>query len=648
MAIRKYYAASVSCLPLVVSAAAWAQAPDTGANPDDAEAHGVAIVVTANRMPMRLDQVGQSVTVLDQAVIEASQATGMTELLAQTPGVQFARNGGPGKPTSLYLRGAETGQTVILYDGVRLNDPSTTDAGASLSDILSADIAQIEVLRGAQSTLWGSQAIGGVINIVTRAPHAPFEANAQLEGGGLDSWQAKAGIGGRQDKLTWRLGGSYFRTDGVSALSSGTEPDGYENISLNGRIAYRFSDTVAIDLRSFYSDGRNEFDDFAGDAPVYGKSKQWLNYAGLTFDLFGRLKNRLAYTNTHIERINYDDSAPRAAQPVTFDAKGTTDRFEYQGILAIVSSWSAVFGFERAENHMRTASPSVAVPNPVPMRASDSTNGVYAQIQGEVLPGLTLAGGLRSEDHSTFGNKVVGSASAAWSLNGGDTVLRASWAEGFKAPSLYQLYSDYGNVDLAPETARSWDIGFEQRLFDHLSVSAVYFNRKTRNLIGFNFCGASLAHHPLCAPPRMGFYENIGRVHAEGVELGGSLTLGTFTASANYTFLDAISTTPGDVNEGKQLARRPRDTVNATLSYIWPIKLMTAVSMRYVGDTFDNAANTAVLEDYAVVDIRLSLPISETLEVYGRVENLFDKSYETTLGYSSYPRVAYGGIRLKF
>ena len=648
MSIKKYRAAYAFCLPLVMPATAWAQAPDVGTNSDEPDDHGAAIVVTANRMPMRLDQIGQSVTVLDRAAIEASQATGMTELLAQTPGVQFARNGGPGKSTSLYIRGAETGQTVILYDGVRLNDPSTTDAGASLSDILSADIAQVEVLRGAQSTLWGSQAIGGVINIITRAPHAPFEANAQLEGGGLDTWQAKAGIGGRQDKLTWRLGGSYFRTDGVSAVSSGTEPDGYENISLNGRIAYRFTDTVSIDLRSFYSYGRNEFDGFAGDAPVYGKSRQWLNYAGLTFDLFGRLQNRVAYANTQVKRMNYDDSAARATQPVTFDAKGTTDRFEYQGTLAIVPGWSAVFGFERAENHMRTASPSVAVPNPTPTLAADSTNGVYGQIQGEIVPGLTLTGGLRNEDHSTFGGKVVGSASAAWSLNGGDTVLRASWAEGFKAPSLYQLYSDYGNVDLAPETARSWDIGFEQRLFDHFSVSAVYFNRNTQNLIGFNSCTASLADHPLCAPPRTGFYENIGRVHAEGVELGGSVNFGAFTASANYTFLDATNMTPNDANRGKRLARRPRDNFNATLSYTWPIKLVTAVSVRYAGDAFDNAANTTVLDEYAVVDIRLSLPISDTLEVYGRVENLFDERYETALGYSSYPRVAYGGIRLRF
>ncbi|HWJ69209.1 MAG TPA: TonB-dependent receptor [Sphingobium sp.] len=645
MFVKKYHVAYAFCLPLVLPAAAWAQPSDSGAAADD---HDSTIVVTANRMPMRLDQVGQSVTVLDRQAIEASQATGITELLAQTPGVQFARNGGPGKSTSIYIRGADTGQTVILFDGVRLNDPSSADSGASMADILAGDIAQIEVLRGAQSTLWGSQAIGGVINIRTLAPHRPFEANGQVEAGGLETYQARAGLGGRQGKLTWRLGGSYFKTTGVSAIASGTEPDGYENVSANGRLAYRFTDHVALDLRSFYSFGRNEFDAFDGDAPVYGKSRQWLNYAGLNVDLFGVLQNRIAYSNTDIKRTNYDASPGRAAQPLTFDAAGTTDRYEYQGTLALARGWSAVFGFERAENWMRTASPSVAIPHPVPISASDSTDGLYAQLQGEVAPGLTLTGGLRHEAHSAFGGKFVGSASAAWSLNNGDTVLRASWAEGFKAPSLYQLYSQYGNPGLAAETASSWDVGIEQRLFGRLSVSAVYFNRETENLINYMSCTVSLADHPLCAPPRTAFYENIGRVHAEGVELGTSLNLGAFTASANYTLLDAKNSTPGDVNQGKRLARRPRDSFNATLSYTWPIKLVTALAVRYAGDSFDNAANTVVLKDYALVDIRLSLPISRTLEIYGRVENLFDQRYETAKNYGSYPRVAYGGVRVKF
>lgn len=642
----KSFVVRLCVLPLAMPAPALAQ---TVATPDaDADAPGDDIVVTANRTPTRLDQVGQSITVLDQDYIEKNQAVGVTELLAQTPGVQFSRNGGAGKSTSIYIRGAETGQTLVLIDGVRLNDPSSTDTGASMSDILSGDISRIEVLRGAQSTLWGSQAIGGVINIITRTPSKDLELNGQLEAGGLETYYGKAGAGGKSGALTWQFGGGYMKSRGISAIAAGTEPDGYENFTANGRAGIEITDNVALDLRSFYSFGRSDFDSTSGDAPVYGKSRQWLNYVGLNFDLFGRLKNRIAYANTDITRLNFDSSASRRPQPITFDAKGTTDRFEYQGTLDIARGWTAVFGAEYAENGMRTASPTVSLPNPTPIQASDNTTGIYAQIQGEFVPGLTLTGGLRHEDHSTFGSRFVGAASGAWSLNGGKTVFRASWAQGFKAPSLYQLYSQYGNTGLVPETAESWDAGAQQTLFGALTLSAVYFQRDTENLIVFTSCNAANASNPLCAAPRTAFYENVGRVKAKGVELGANLTIGGLNASANYTYLDATNTTANDVNRGKRLARRPQDNFNVTLNYTWPFKLLTGVSVRYSGDNFNNAPNTQLLKAYTLVDVRIAYPITDQIEIYGRVENAFDEVYQTTLNYGSNPRVAYGGVRLRF
>lgn len=635
--------APLSAFTLLVPSMAQAQTIGVA----DDGAHDETIVVTANRTPVQLDQVGQSVTVINRGAIEASQAVGVTELLAQTPGVQFSRNGGPGTSTSVYIRGAETGQTVILYDGVRLQDPSTTDNGASLTDIMTGDIGRIEVLRGAQSTLYGSQAIGGVINIISVQPKEPFEADLRLEGGGLDSYTAKGGFGGRQDGLTWRMGGGYTTTDGVSAYSSGVEDDGYENISLHGRLNYAFSEAVELDLRSFYTFGDVEFDSFDADAFNRGETESWLNYAGLNFDLFGRLQNRVAYTRTDITRLNFDESPAREAQPVTFDATGKSERFEYQGTLDIMDGWFAVIGAEYAENEMRTASPTLADRDPAPIRASDNTTGFYGQLNIEPVDGLSLTGGIRQEDHSTFGGSTVGSASVAWSINGGDTVFRASWAEGFKAPSLYQLYSDYGNAAVAPEEAESWDVGFEQHLFHALSLSAVYFNRESTNLINFAYCSADPAN-PLCADGRFGFYDNVGRVEAEGVELGASIWLGALTASANYTYLDARNVSPSDPDQGNRLARRAKDTFNATASYIWPFALVTAASVRVVGDSFNDTANTQVVDGFTIVDLRASYPVNDMVEVYGRVENLFDKTYETVSDYGTLPRVFYAGMRLRF
>jgi len=629
--------------------AATALAAATTARGEAAPADVTELVVTGTRAPTPIDQVGQSITVLSEEMIRSSQAIGMTELLAQTPGVTFSRNGAGGKTTSVYIRGAETGQTVILIDGVRLNDPSSTDTGASLSDVVTGEIARVEVLRGAQSTLWGSQAIGGVISSTTREPTQPVEYSAQVEGGGLKSALARAGVGGVMDKLTWRVGGGYATTDGVSAFAAGRERDGYINGAANARLTYRFSDAVSADVRAIWLRGRNEFDGFNADALNYGVNRTFLVYTGLNVALFdGRLQNRVSFQDSDLERKNYDGAAARRAQPLTFDALGISRRYEYQGDLKINDAWSAVFGVEREENFFRTASPTLTNIRAGASRARADTTGYYGQLQARVADGLTLIGGLRHEDQSTFGGHTVFSAAAAWRLNDGDTVLRASYAEGFKAPSLFNLYSDFGNVALNPESAESWDIGAEQKLFGRLTLAAVYFERDTTNLIIFVSCTAATRGNPLCAAPRTAFYDNVGKVRAKGFELGASLRLDALTVAANYTQLDAINTTPGDANRGKRLARRPEAVWNLTANYDWAFGLKTGVSVRHVGDSFNNAPNTQVLEDHTLVDVRASYPITENIEVYGRIENAFDEDYETTLGFGTTGRVAYGGVRLRF
>jgi vitamin B12 transporter len=639
----------VSCgFVLTAAGAAYAQGvPPVAEQP----ANGMVteVVVTANRTPVHLDQVGQSVTVLNQRAIELSQTTTVTELLSQTPGVTFVRNGGAGKTTSLFIRGAEAGQTVVLIDGVRLNDPSSPDTGASLSDIVSGNIERIEVLRGAQSTLYGSQAIGGVINIITATPARPLEVYGQAEAGSFKTSDLRSAVGGADGRLIWRAGANYFTTKGVSAYAPGTERDGYHNTSLHGKLGYAFSDHVSLDLRAFYTRGYNDFDNFNADGPVWGINKQLLTYAGLNFGLFDdRLKNRVSYSNTDITRVNYDRSPARTAQPVTFDAAGKSDRYEYQGTFKASDIWRGVFGVEYQKDHMRTASPTVAVPRPASTRASDSTQGYYLQVQGEVLEGLMLTGGVRYEDQSVFGGHTVGSAAAAYSINNGETVFRASWGQGFKAPSLYQLYSDYGNLGLNPEEAESWDIGFEHHLMAGISVSAVYFSRDTTNLIQFNSCTSATASNPLCAAPRTGFYSNVGRVHAEGEEFGASASSGPFSASLNYTHLRAINTTRGDPNRHKRLVRRPNDAVNATASYVWLGKLTTSATLRYVGATWNDAGNTQKLKHYTLVDLRASYQVNPNVELYGRIENAFNEKYQTVLDYGTTGVGYYAGVRLRY
>ncbi len=613
------------------------------------------IVVTANRSPQAASRVGQQVTVLDREEIAASQASLVSDLLVRTPGVSVSSNGGPGSVTSLRIRGAEADQTLAVIDGVKLNDPSSTGGGYNFGNLLVGDIARIEVLRGAQSTLWGSQAIGGIVNITTTEPSAPVEASVQFEGGARGTGSVRAGLSGASERLVWRLAGSSFTTEGFSAARAGDEKDGYDNIGLSARAGARLTDAIGLDVRALYSDARVEFDGFPApsytfaDTREYGETDDFIGYAGLTLDLFdARLRNRIAYNHTETERRNFDPD--QAVTALTFEARGVNKRFEYQGVAALRKGWTATFGAEHEESSFRTASPSSSTPNPAPSKADIGLNGAYAQLQADVTPGLALTFGVRRDEHDAFGGQTLGQAAAAWTLNGGATVLRASFGEGFKAPSLYQLYSSYGNLALRPEEASSYDFGVEQRVDgDRLVVSATYFSRDTENQIDFASCTSASAD-PLCVlngVRRFGYYENLARTTARGVEAAAAARLGQVTLEANYTWTDAENDAPG-ANRGKQLARRPAHQANLTATYVWRFALSTTLALRYTGESFDNAANTTRLAEYTLLDLRAAYPLSETLELYGRIENLGDERYETTRNYGTAGRGGFLGARARF
>jgi len=647
--MKRFLIATTSLIS-VVSAQAFADEAEA-LRPDVAGAYVENVVVSATRTPQRLDRIGSSITIIDEEQIKTSQAIAVSDLLSQTPGVSFTRNGGVGGATSVRIRGAEADQTIVVIDGVKLNDPSSTGGGFNFANLLIGDIQRIEILRGAQSTLWGSQAIGGVVNLITAVPTKPFEVTAEAEGGSFSTGMGRLGIGGADERLTWRLAGAYYVTDGISGFAGGTERDGYQNAGLSGRVGFEITDDVSMDLRGVYSRGRNQFDGFPApvfsfaDTAEYGMTREFLGYAGLNFGMLeGRLKNRIAFAYTDTDRDNYNPD--QTVTTKTFDSAGKNKRWEYQGSFSIVEGWDATFGAEHEKSSFRTASPSSFTPNPAPSVAKVGISSGYAQVQAEVVPGLTLTGGLRYDSHDTFGERALGQAAAAWSLNDGSTILRASFGQGFKAPTLYQLYSIYGNTTLNAEEADSFDGGVEQRFFDGMLVmSATGFYRKTLNQIDFVSCPGT---NPLCTPGKPGVYDNVARSQARGLELEAAANFGGLTVKANYTYTDTENTTVGNVNRGKDLVRRPKNAANASADYTWPWDVSTGVVVRYAGRSFDNAANTNVLAAYTVVDLRASVQINETIEVYGRIENLFDEIYQTVRNYGTIRRGAYAGIRAKF
>ncbi len=603
-----------------------------------------AIIVSANRTPQATSEVAQSVIVITLDDITTRQAVAVTDLLRSVPGITVTSNGGLGTSTSVSIRGADSDQTVALIDGVKLNDPSTPGGGFNFGNLLTGNIERIEVVRGSQSVLWGSQAIGGVVNIVTRAPTEQLAVNVAAEYGWRDTARVVGNVSGKFGPVSASVGAGYLRTDGFSTfneLRGGKERDGYRNYGANAKFNVALSDAVSVDLRSWYSDGKVGIDGFPaptfsfGDTPEFARTKELVGYAGLNAALLdGRFRNRIAYTLTDTRRRNIDLTG--GAELETFNAKGRNERFEYQGNIALIEAVGATFGAETENSSFRTSSYGSPFSH-----AEARINSVYGQLTAKPITGLTLSAGLRNDDHNIFGGKTTFSAGGVFSPNEGGTTLRASYGEGFKTPSLFQLFSEYGNTALVPESSQGWDVGVTQRLLDgKIEVAATWFHRDSHNLIAFISCTRPLTG--ICIGRASGTYDNVAKARAQGLEF--ALTLKPVEAlrvQANYGYVEATN-----VATDLDLARRPRHSVNTSLDYDWAFGLKTGATVTHVGSSFDNASNTRKLSGYVLVDLRAAFPVTRNIELYGRIENLFNEQYETSFRYGTPRRAAYAGVRL--
>jgi vitamin B12 transporter len=624
-------------LTATILSPAVAHADDTG---------GDMIIVTASRAETPLSQVGQSVTIITADEIKTRQSTAVVDLLRTVPGVTFTRNGGLGTTTSVNIRGADSDQTVALIDGVKLNDPSSPGSGFNFGNLLTGNIDRIEVVRGSQSVLWGSQAIGGVINIITRGPIEDLTFNANAEYGWRSTGQIVGNVSGKFGPVSASIGAGYLRSDSFSTFNEtrgATERDGYRNYGANGKFNIALSDAISLDLRGWYSNGKTGIDGFPpplfafGDTNETAQTKDLVGYAGLNAALFnGRFRNRFAYAYTNTLRENLDLSGPAPVQ--TFDAKGTNERLEYQGNFDIANGYDATFGAETEKSSFRT----VSFGGPASI-ADARLDSFYGQVSATPVTGVTLTAGVRYDDSKTFGGKTVFAANGVYSPNAGATTIRASYGEGFKVPSLFQLFSNFGNKTLEPESSKGWDAGVTQKLLDGaIEVGGTWFRRNTSNQIIFVSC--PLPRTGICTDRPSGTFDNVARTRAQGLEFGLKLKpVDALTVQANYSWIDAENRA-----NGLKLARRPSQSVNASIDYIWAFGLETGATVTHVGDSFDNASKTRRLDGYVLVDVRASYPLTSGVSLYGRVENLFDEQYETVFRNGTPRRAAYAGVRVSF
>lgn len=612
----------VSMLALAVATPALAQTTTLDDRDD--------IVVTANGIEQPRDEVGQAVTVIDADTIETRQAVDVVDLLATTPGIRFNRNGPIGGVTGVSIRGAETSQTLVLLDGVKINDPAGIGEAYNFGPLLTGNIKRIEVLRGSNSVVHGSQAIGGVVNMMTGAPDAGFGAQASADYGYRDTLNVKGDVSGTTGMASGGIGAAYFRTDGVSAKTNNAENDGYKNFAGNARLNLAFSDAISLDLRGYYINADLDYDGFSAPFADVSKTDQYVGYAGLNVSLAdGAFTSRAAVTYLRNDRTDYPTrNAPDSA---AFGYRGKTIRFEYQGVVTPMDQVKLLVGYE----HEKPEYSFFGFGSRNGARAN--LDSVYGLAILEPIAGLSITGGVRHVDHSQFGGATTFGANANWSPNGGATNLRASYGEGFRAPALYELYDTFsGNRNLTPERSQSYDVGIDQGFLDGAAVIAITaFQRDTKNQINYN--NATFR------------YANIDRTRAKGVEASIALKpVEALRFTAAYSYIDARDRSGRPAFDGKRLARRAEQSVSVSIDYDWSFGLATGATLTVVGDSFDNAANTVRLDGYALAGVRASFPISEHLEIYGRIDNLFDAKYETARGYNVLGRAAYGGARVRF
>ncbi len=645
------------CAPIAFSALAQdASAPSPVPSDDSLN----EVVVVANRAPEALSKVGNSVTVLTEADIKASQLPVLSDVLAQTPGLSVARSGGVGQPTSVFIRGAESDQTVVLIDGVQIYDPSTTSGYFDFENLLSNDIARVEILRGAQSTLYGSQALGGVIDITTGEATAPLSAGFNAEGGSHNTGDAAASFGGKSDQLMWHISGTWLGTSAIPAFDEklgGTRLCASQIGGGTGRLVYTITPDLDLDLRGYYVQSRTDFDGYDTTPPYtmfgndneYGKNSQLLGYAGLTLRSPDRtLTNRIAYHYIYTDTRDYDPNGPANEgfpSTETFYGVGHIEREEYQGTWQFSPGYRAVFGAQHERSSIDSDTPAYDFTGPVPIDAAQTIDSGYAQLQGEIVSGLTLTAGERYDRQNEFGGHTDGALAAAWALNEAQTILRSSFSQGFKAPSLYQLYSSFGTSTLRPEAGETWDAGIEQHLLgSRLDLSATYFQRYSRDLIEFFDCPSLTG----CLNPSGGYYANIARAAAHGAELQAAFNAtDRLSFTGNYTLTETEDESPGSSTYGRELARRPEDMANASAVYRWSAPWTTSLSLRYAGPSYDDPANDIRLGGYVLVDLRASYTLSDRLELYARVENVAGKHYETEYQYGTMGRSAYAGLRAR-
>lgn len=647
-------------IPVLAAALAAGSLPAGGAEPveeetketreeenDDAVALG-DYLVTATRTPTPLEEIASGATLLGEEDLETAQWRTVSDALRSVPGLDVVRTGGPGTSTSVFIRGAKSEHTLVLVDGIEMNDPTNPTRGYDFDFLDTALIERIEVIRGPQSVLYGSDSIGGVVQIITRRGEGPPRISLSAEGGCFETFRVRSAVHGGAGVFDYALGASAFSTRGISAADAddgNTEPDGAWSLSLSGRAGFAPEGPVKGSVVFRAIRAGNDADVMGGpggDDPDFTIAwNQGFVRPSLSCTLFdGAWEQTLSFGVSHHTRRSRNREDPdHPGERIKDYYAGTILDLEWQNDLKLHENDTLTVGLdvEEESGYFRYFSDSLWGPYMDRMQPRSAlTAGLYLQNRLALADRFFFTAGARADHHDRFGTACTGRVTGAYRHLETGTKLRVTLGSGFKAPSLYQLYSQYGDTDLEPERSLGWEIGLDQAFGKGAFVlGAAFFRNEFENLIDFDSATST--------------YNNVARARSFGVETVASAAIERVAqVTLQYTWMDTE-----DLEADAPLLRRAENKLAVDVGVFPAETVALHVSVRFTGtrEDFDFSAWPArrvELEPYTVVDLAASWKPNGTLEFFGRVENLFDEDYEEVLGYGSMPLTATLGMKAVF
>ena len=617
-----------------------APAADDYPPPEEAQAAPdvapVAVTLLATGSALPVDKLAQPVTVLTADDLDRIGGADFTRVLAAIPGATWERDGAAGAYTGLHLRGSGAADTLVLIDGVRMQDVAAIGGGFDFGTLTGVGIDRIEVLRGSDSVVWGSGAIGGVMAITTPETKG---LNASFEVGSRDTLAENIAYGVRTDRYALSLNTGYTATNDIPG-SKDDGPGGFHQWRVGGRGRYNLTDALSLVAVARYADDKangNAFPlpfELARDSAQALETEQFSGRAGAHYEKNAlTLDGGYAFSTTRTVYVVDTGSGELAANWL-----GKSRRADLTGAVKLPDGFTVNFG---ADDEWTGYASSFDVEH----HARDDSGHVLLGWYGA---SATLAAGVRLDDDSVFGTHESYSVNASANLAEG-LRLRTSYAEGFKAPTLYQLYSGFGNASLRPETAQSYDGGLEfTGAGGTVKLAASVYRRDSHDLIDFTECRG--VADPACAARTNGTFRNVGVARADGAELEATYAPSfKWRVTALYSYDHATDRTPGDPDAGKDLALRPRDAVTLSTDWTTPFKgMVLGADLRAQSASWGDAANTLRLPPGEITTLRASLPFGSFLDFYARIENLFNDHEPTAAGYGAPGRGVFAGVRVRY